>query len=134
VIHADSSFLIALLREVKRRQPGSAQAFLEAQGTQPLGVSDVVRAELYAGAAMAADPDDEMRRVRALLEVTQPVPLTDAAARRYGALYGTLRRQGMTVGAMDLLIAAIAVDADAPLVTANHRDFARIPTLRVLSY
>jgi tRNA(fMet)-specific endonuclease VapC len=134
VIHADSSFLIALSRELKRRQPGPAQAFLAAHGNEPLVVSDVVRAELYAGIAVSPHPDAEAARLRAILEVTESASLSEQSARRYGELYGELRRRGTTVGSMDLLIAAIALVADAPLLTANHRDFARIPGLRVLSY
>lgn len=47
------------------------------------------------------------------------------------AHFHRLRKLKLTVGADDLRIAAIALEADAPVVTANVRDFARVPGLLV---
>lgn len=41
-----------------------------------------------------------------------------------------LRRQGIRIGTMDLKIAAIAMANGALLLTANRRDFAKVPGLR----
>ena len=54
------------------------------------------------------------------------VPFDAKAAEQYG----TLRRQRIRIGAMDLKIASIALVNDALLVTANARDFALIAGLR----
>jgi tRNA(fMet)-specific endonuclease VapC len=54
------------------------------------------------------------------------VPFDERAADRFGRL----RRQRIRVGAMDLKIASIALVNDALLVTANLRDFSRVPELR----
>ncbi len=52
----------------------------------------------------------------------------------YGRLLAELSRRGETVPAMDLLIATAAAVEDAPLVTRNQSDLARVPGLRLISY
>lgn len=51
----------------------------------------------------------------------------EPAADRFEAL----RKQRIRVGTMDLKIASIALEADAVLLSANLRDFERVPGLRV---
>lgn len=50
-------------------------------------------------------------------------------ARHYGAVRWTLEREGIAIGAMDLLIAAHACALPATLVTNNQKHFARVPNL-----
>lgn len=47
------------------------------------------------------------------------------------ARYDDLRQQKLKIGKTDLQIAAVALQNNATLVTANVRDFKRIPGLRV---
>jgi len=68
-------------------------------------------------------------RLRKLFEVLSDweiVPLDERAADQFT----DLRRQRIRIGAMDLKIASIALVNDALLVTANVRDFSRVPGLR----
>ena len=58
------------------------------------------------------------------------VPFDDRAA----DLFASLRRQGPRIGTMDLKIASIALINDALLVTANLRDYSRVPGLRCESW
>ena len=46
-------------------------------------------------------------------------------------LFVELRRQKVRVGSQDLKIAAIAMAEDALLLSANQRDFQKVPGLRV---
>ena len=55
------------------------------------------------------------------------VTLSAAAADRFAEL----RRQKVRVGSQDLKIAAIAMAEDALLLSANLRDFQKVPGLRV---
>ena len=52
-----------------------------------------------------------------------PIPITEAIARRSGALRGQLRARGQTRTQADMLIAATALEHDLTLVTRNVRDF-----------
>ena len=55
------------------------------------------------------------------------LPFNESAADQFEAL----RKQRVRVGTMDLKIASIAREADALLLSANLRDFERVPGLRV---
>jgi tRNA(fMet)-specific endonuclease VapC len=55
------------------------------------------------------------------------IPFDDAAARRFDEL----RSGRLHIGAMDLKIAATALVHGALLLSANRRDFERVPGLRV---
>jgi tRNA(fMet)-specific endonuclease VapC len=59
------------------------------------------------------------------------VPVTRSVARRYGALFGVLRRAGTPIPVNDIWIAAIAIEQHGALLTFD-RDFARVPELSVV--
>lgn len=61
--------------------------------------------------------------------VTVPYEATDAAVA--GEVRATLEAAGTPIGHYDLLIAAHALCRGATLVTANMREFARVPGLKV---
>jgi predicted nucleic acid-binding protein len=50
---------------------------------------------------------------------------------RFARIRGDLRRQGQSIGDLDLLIAATAIHHDLTLVTRNVRHYARIPDLKL---
>jgi tRNA(fMet)-specific endonuclease VapC len=54
-------------------------------------------------------------------------PLSEAAADRFAEL----RRQKIRIGSQDLKIAAMAIAENALLLSANLRDFQKVPGLRV---
>lgn len=132
--HLDTSFLVDLLREASSGEPGAAHARLDRLADEELAVSVHVACELYAGAELADQPDQERGRVAALLKALFVVHTGDRFAPTYAALLAELRRRGQPVSTMDLLIAAAARADDAPIVTRNVRDFERVPGLDVLTY
>ena len=70
------------------------------------------------------------QRLAALLRIFNEIPVldyTDAAARQFEAL----KRSRLHVGTMDLKIAAIALSKDALLLSANLKDFKKVPALKV---
>lgn len=58
-------------------------------------------------------------------------PLDDSVLLHYAETRVLLEKAGTPIGANDLLIAAHALALNATLVTANEREFRRIPGLRV---
>jgi tRNA(fMet)-specific endonuclease VapC len=134
VIHADSSYLIDLLREQGRERPGKATAFLQKHTSDRLLASVFVVCELEAGAAEASSPDRERARLRTVLRAMAVVYPDERFPPVYGEALSTLRRRGRTVATMDLLIATAALVDTAALVTANRKHFENIPGLDLLGY
>ena len=135
MIHLDSSFLIDLHREIIRERPGSAFDFLELlDRNEVLCVSVHVLCELRLGAELARQPLKENEAVDELLAGLLVAYPDDRFAPAYGRLLAATTRGRRMVAPMDLLIATAALVDDAPLVTRNVKDFARIPGLRVLKY
>ncbi|MEX6724903.1 PIN domain-containing protein [Parapedomonas caeni] len=97
-------------------------------------ISAIVYAEIQYGRTkrpLGRVRETIVARVLATLEV---LPWTQVAAEHYADIRAGLEREGTPIGAMDMLIAAHARSADATLVTLNHREFARVPGLRVESW
>lgn len=71
------------------------------------------------------------QRIEAMLRVLRALPLPTAAASHYANLRTRLQRKGTPIGANDLWLAAHALSEDLTLVTANEREFQRVPKLRI---
>ena len=95
-----------------------------------IGVCSVVAAELAYGVtkSRSARNRSALEMFLAPLEV---LPFNEAAVWAYGDLRASLEREGQPIGALDTMIAAHALSVDAPLVTHNTREFARVPGLRL---
>lgn len=135
MIHLDTSFLVDLLRERKRKAPGPASELLgERLAEEELALSVHVGCELFAGAEQASNRSRERKRVQDLLGSLHVDYPGEDFAPAYGRLLADLRRSGTAIAAMDLLIATAALQGEAPLVTRNVRHFSRIPGLEVIGY
>ena len=58
--------------------------------------------------------------------------LNDASARRAARLHADLISRNQDIGIKDVLIAAICLEHDLPLLTANDRHFSRVSDLAVI--
>ena len=58
-------------------------------------------------------------------------PWDEDAARHYGFISATLKKQGTIIGNNDLLISAHALSMNAVLVTNNVSEFSRVPDLTI---
>jgi tRNA(fMet)-specific endonuclease VapC len=98
----------------------------------PLAVSTIVLFELYFGAAKSAFPERNARRIAEFASSTIQVLEFDAEdSAEAGEIRNHLKRAGTPIGPYDVLIAAQARRRGALLVTANVREFARVPGLRL---
>lgn len=59
------------------------------------------------------------------------MPVSEAIAEIFADRRSTLRRRGMPIADLDLLIAATAIEHDLTLLTHNRRHFERVPGLRL---
>ena len=95
-----------------------------------IGVCSVVAAELAYGVAKS----NSSRNREALEMFLAPLiilPFDDSAIWAYGELRAELERRGTPIGSLDMMIAAHALSQQAPLVTNNSREFARVPGLQL---
>lgn len=127
-------------REVSRRSGlayrwviGKSEAVrtLDSLSLDGLAVSIIAVAEVYEGAFDGPDSGMKLADYREFLSVYALLLVTDPIAVRFARLWATLRRQGMLIPDMDLLIAATALENDLTLVTRNFRHFDRITGLKL---
>ena len=134
MIHLDTSFVVDLIRESRRGEPGRATRELEARSEEQLGMSVHALCELRAGAELARDRAAEHRRVDVVCGRVTVVLPDERLPPIYGRLLADLKRRGETVATLDLLIAAAAIADDVDLVTSDRRHFSRISGLRLITY
>lgn len=126
---ADTTFLIDLEREVKRRTPGRAAAFLSTLGDSPIAVSIVAAAELSEGFA-----DSGRASAQRFLKHFTVLEVDAETGWIWSRLSRQARLDGRTIGDNDLWIAATAARHARPLVTRNARDFQGLPGVVVVEY
>jgi tRNA(fMet)-specific endonuclease VapC len=100
-------------------------------------ISAVTLAELSVGPLVAADRAERARRQRVLQRAEtdfDPLPFDADAARAFGQVAASMRREGRKAAARtyDAMIAATALANGLPLYTANPRDFTKIEGLTVI--
>lgn len=122
-----------ILSDLVRRPSGAVATRIADVGEDSICTSVIVAAELRYGAEKS-DSKQLAERVDLLLSALEILPLEPPADQRYAEVRHHLARQGTPIGPNDLLIAAHALAADLTLVTANTREFERVPALRVESW
>ncbi len=123
----DSTFFVALHRELQRRAPGPAHALLAAHADETPGMSEITRAELARGFGSRAAWMEFCDRFVVF-------PFNDDVAGCAAEIFADLRRRGLPTGENDLWIAATAIVAGETLVTRNLRHFREIRGLRLLAH
>ncbi|WP_049900716.1 type II toxin-antitoxin system VapC family toxin [Halococcus agarilyticus] len=127
----DTSFLIDLMNS-QRTAVEKADA-IEREGVVQRIPAMTIQ-ELYIGVGYTDTPDDERRKIEAIVD-SRPVVDTDAKiARKAGTIDGRLRRDGERIDAGDAAIGATGVVMDEPVLTGNPRHFRHIPGLDVETY
>ncbi len=100
-------------------------------------LSVVTASELLHGVHRAPDSGVRARRsawVEAILERFPLLPVDLPIARAHAQLWAELASRGQMIGAHDLWLAASCVAHGLKMVTANVREFARVPGLQVESW
>jgi tRNA(fMet)-specific endonuclease VapC len=119
-----------IISDLVRRPRGPVASRIAEVGEDSVCTSIVVGAELRYGAEKSQSKQLS-ERVDLLLSALEILPLEPPADHCYGELRHHLAQQGTPIGPNDLLIAAHALAADLTLVSANTREFERVPSLRV---
>lgn len=99
-------------------------------------ISAITLAELSVGPLVTGDDAERARRMAQVQQAEadfDPLPFDAAAARAFGHVAASLRREGRkpAARALDALIAATAIANGLPLYTTNAADFVGIDGLTI---
>jgi tRNA(fMet)-specific endonuclease VapC len=125
----DTDLCIAALR----RKP-AALAWLRQRSPAGLALSAISLFELHQGVGLSTHPGQESERLRAFLRDLEVLPFAGSAVTEAAQLAAHLRIQGRPIGPYDTLIAGHALALGSALATANVREFARAPGLKVVDW
>jgi tRNA(fMet)-specific endonuclease VapC len=129
MIYLDTNAVIAVLNDPASRVRRRLDATIGRGGG--LSLSSVVLFELWYGAVKSTRPDRNIRRIADFLAgPVEVLPFESEDAEEAGEIRAVLEHEGSPIGPYDLLIAAQARRRNALLVTANGREFGRVPGLR----
>ncbi len=119
-----------ILSDLIRNPQGPIARHIARVGEQQICTSIIVAAELRYGAARSSS-GKLAERVHLVLSAMEILPLESPADHHYASLRQHLTEQGTPIGPNDLLIAAHALARDLTIITANIREFERVPGLKV---
>lgn len=129
----DTNAVIAVLND----RPAGARERLarELASGERIGIPVIALFELIYGYEKSRHRARNEAVLRTLLALdVEALPFELADAEHAGAIRAQLESAGTPIGAYDLLIAAQARRHGATLVTANTREFARVPGLDVADW
>lgn len=117
-----------ILSDLVRHPQGIVARRIREQGEQAVFTSIIVACELRFGAAKRQSPK-LTAQVEAILAAMDVLPLEAPVDEHYARLRLHLEQTGTPIGPNDLLLAAQALAENATIITANTREFKRVPGL-----
>ncbi|HLH26581.1 MAG TPA: type II toxin-antitoxin system VapC family toxin [Chloroflexota bacterium] len=113
----------------------SSVTFLTPLFSQGMALSILTYSEIFEGIYGGQDPRREQIAFQAFLRSLKVLSITRAVARRNAQLRRHLRdqRRPLVHRALDLLIAATALEYGLVLLTRNRKDYTDVPGLTILS-
>jgi tRNA(fMet)-specific endonuclease VapC len=94
-------------------------------------IPEIVRAELFFGAAKSQQKERTLDRINRFLAPFECLPFAGDAVEHYADIRADLETHGQRIGPNDLLIAATARAHGATLVTHNTAEFQRVAGLKI---
>jgi tRNA(fMet)-specific endonuclease VapC len=123
----DTNICIALIKD----RPESLKIRMLDLTRDQLAVSSIVMAELWYGVASSEKTKQNEAALKDFINYVTVLDWPNEAGPSYGNLRASLRKKGIPIGAMDLLIASHALFLKATLVTDNLREFERVQGLKI---
>lgn len=123
----DTSIIIA----VEKQQISTRDLVLRDEACY---IGSVTISELLIGVYRADSEERRIRRsafVEYIISSIPSLPFGEEEARSYAQIRQSLYIKGITIGTHDLLIGATAISNGHKVLTANERDFVRIPGLEI---
>lgn len=122
-----------IISDLVRNPTGAVFQQISAVGETNICTSIVVACELRFGARRSGSLRLQ-QRLEQILELLAVLPLDAPADAHYAEIRTRLEQQGTPIGSNDLLIAAHALALNVTLVSANLREFERVPDLQVTNW
>ena len=123
----DTNICIALL---KNNEAGLVQKIKE-NSPDNFVLCSIVKAELLFGARKSQNVEKNMLLLSKFFAQFSSDPFDDNSAEYYGVNRATLEKSGEPIGDADLLISSIALANNYTVINRNHREFIRVPGLKV---
>lgn len=101
---------------------------------ETITISVITLAELRYGAAYSARPAENHQAIDDFVSALTILGVTSESADVFGKMKANLRKEGILIDDLDLLIAATAHAHDLTLVTNNEKHFSRIANLRLANW
>ena len=117
-----------IISDLIRNPQGPVARHIASIGETDICTSIVVAAELRYGGAKSGSTR-LIKRINLILSAIEILPLTSPVDQEHAHLRHLLAQQGNLIGPNDLLIAAHALSEHLTVVTANTREFSRVPKL-----
>ncbi|WP_437338947.1 type II toxin-antitoxin system tRNA(fMet)-specific endonuclease VapC [Sorangium sp. So ce394] len=118
------------IRFLNQRSPALIDRLTETPDEE-ICVCSIVKAEMFYGSERSARRERNLTVQRTFFARYRSLSFDDVAAERYAVIRAELEGRGQSIGANDLLIAAIALAHDLTLVTHNISEFSRVTGLRL---
>lgn len=119
-----------ILSDLMRNPGGRVRMHIERVGESAVFTTMLVAAELRFG-VLKSGSQGLRKNLDAVLPHIRVLPFRSPADHRYAEIRVQLESQGESIGPNDLLIAAHCLAENLVAVTANSKEFCRVPGLRV---
>lgn len=113
-----------------RERPLQVLERLQQHAMEHIHISVVTYAELLYGVELSSSKKVNRAVIDSFASHLSVLPWDMAAAEEYGRIRAVLQKDGRMIGAMDMMIAAHALNLKMVLVTNNERHFQRVPGLQ----
>ena len=115
---------------INGRHPRLTKKLLSVHPSEIL-VSSITVGEMEYGAAKSHWGERTRQIMHAFLANYDTLPFTEQDAALFGAFQAQLEAAGITIGVLDVMIAAQGVANNLTVVTHNTREFIRIPGIKL---
>ncbi len=101
-----------------------------------ISISSIVYAELLFGIELSPKSKQKARlnQLSRFLQHLAIIPWDENAAIHYSQIRSTLKKKGILIGNMDMLIGSHARSLGVDLITNNVKEFKRIPDLKTVNW
>lgn len=119
-----------IISELIKNPRGVIFSKIQEVGEDKVCTSIIVACESRFGAKKKNSPK-LIEKLEIILNSIEILPLNHPVEQYYAEIRTDLEQQGTHIGGNDLLIAAHALTLNLTVITANVREFARVPNLKV---